>query len=367
MNQTPPNPDEATLRQEIGRFIDLLIAVAASLGLIQVAVGLALGSLRSLIAGLVIGAFCAWVAAVPRRALRRRPPVWVVSLLAVGTLAIIPVAVTLLPFAGLVGMIGLLIPVAVALPVLDARALRRLMFLAWAGMVAALAARHLPDDPAIPAVATQIIEIVSVVTVSGLLLFLLYQSSERLKASSREFRRLFSLSSDLAETTEPAVLGQIVARHLAEALDFDDCVIYAFTPATERLAPFGSHPAGRSLELEPEPIAERPLLGRVIYDRERIIIDAANARSDPAERARLQARGRRLTLLLPLVALAKPIGVAELTASECRPVDERRIALAQTLAFEAATAIENGSALSGAAPPVTPRPAHRPRQPQPFL
>jgi hypothetical protein len=31
-------------------------------------------------------------------------------------------------------------------------------------------------------------------------MFLLYQSSENLKASNREFRRLFSLSSDLAET-----------------------------------------------------------------------------------------------------------------------------------------------------------------------
>ena len=47
-------------------------------------------------------------------------------------------------------------------------------------------------------------------------------------------------------------------------------------------------------------------------------------------------------LLLPLVAHADPVGVAELTATENRTVDERRLALAKTLAFEAAMAIENG-------------------------
>ena len=45
----------------------------------------------------------------------------------------------------------------------------------------------------------------------GLVLFLFYQSSVKLKESSREFRRLFSLSSDLAETTEPGTVGNLVA------------------------------------------------------------------------------------------------------------------------------------------------------------
>ena len=47
-------------------------------------------------------------------------------------------------------------------------------------------------------------------------------------------------------------------------------------------------------------------------------------------------------LLLPLVAHSEPVGVAELTSARHRSIDERRLALARTLAFEAATAIANG-------------------------
>jgi diguanylate cyclase (GGDEF)-like protein len=47
-------------------------------------------------------------------------------------------------------------------------------------------------------------------------------------------------------------------------------------------------------------------------------------------------------LLLPLVAHSEPVGVAELTSAQHRSIDERRLALARTLAFEAATAIANG-------------------------
>ena len=69
---------------------------------------------------------------------------------------------------------------------------------------------------------------------------------------------------------------------------------------------------------------------------------SADPRVDPVERARLRAVGREVMLLMPLVALSEPVGVAELTARGRRPLDERRLALARTLAFEAAMAIENG-------------------------
>jgi len=251
-------------------------------------------------------------------------------------------AAILQPFIALVAAMALLIPVAAALPYFEIRSLRRLMVLAWAAVVGIGAARSLPDDLAVAPVAGEFLRLWGLTLVSGVVLFLLYQSSERLKASSREFRRLFQLSSDLAETTEPAVLGELVARHLAEATGFDDCVIYALAPETGRFAPFGSYPVERSLETDPESLVERPLLGRVIHDRARIVIDAADELADPTEQARLRALGREVMLLLPLVALSEPVGVAELTAGGHRPVDERRLALARTLAFEAAMAIENG-------------------------
>ena len=67
-----------------------------------------------------------------------------------------------------------------------------------------------------------------------------------------------------------------MARHLAEAIGFDDCVIYALAPETDRLAPFGSYPSQRALEEQPKSLAERPVLGRVIHDRARVVIDVAD-------------------------------------------------------------------------------------------
>jgi len=122
----------------------------------------------------------------------------------------------------------------------------------------------------------------------------------------------------------------------------DDCVIYALSTETGRLTPFGSYPELRSAVTEPESLMERPILERVIHDRLRVVVDAASEQADPTERARLGALGRRTMLLLPLVAHADPVGVAELMSKEPRSIDERRLALAGTLAFEAAMAIENG-------------------------
>lgn len=209
-------------------------------------------------------------------------------------------------------------------------------------MIMTAAATFIPADTRLPSIVADSVRLVGLTVAAGVVLFLLYESSESLKASGREFKRLFQLSADLAETTEPAVLGQLVARHLTEATGFDDCVIYALAPETGQLAPFGSHPIERSLETDVASLAERPMLGHVIHDRQRFVVNADDEQADPMERGRLQALGRRVMLLLPLIAQSGPVGVAELTASGQRPVDERRLALARTLAFEAAMAIENG-------------------------
>jgi diguanylate cyclase (GGDEF)-like protein len=180
------------------------------------------------------------------------------------------------------------------------------------------------------------------VVVSGLVLFLLYQSTERLRASSREFSRLFSLSSDLAEAADPGVLGDLVARHLTEATGMDDCLIYARAADTGRLSPFGSYPVERSMETDAEALMQRPMLQFVLNERTHMAVDVVNEDANPAERAHLRGLGRTSMVLLPLVAHADPVGVAELTAARHLTIDERRLALARTLAFEGALAIENG-------------------------
>ena len=339
---SPLGPDDATRLADARRFLDVLIAAAAVGGMASVGVAVASGTLRAWAVAILLGVLTAWLVASPRPGLDRRPVDSVMTRVSIALIAAI-VGITLLePYLAVIMTSALLIPIAAALPYVEAHSLRRLFVLAWVAASATVAADFLPDDSGVPAEAVAFGRFFGVSVVVGLVLLLLYRSSENLKASGREFRRLFELSADLAESTEPGVLGELVARHLAEATGFEECLIYALAPATGRLAPFGSHPVERSLETDPESIADRPMLGRVIHDRARVIIDASDERADPAERARLHAHGRQVMLLLPLVAQSDPVGVAELTTRGSHAIDERRLALAGTLAFEAALAIENG-------------------------
>ncbi|MHB8397817.1 MAG: diguanylate cyclase domain-containing protein [Candidatus Limnocylindrales bacterium] len=339
---SPLSPDDATQREQVRQFLTVLLVVATAAGALQGIAAFFVGSPRWWATALLFGAFAVWVGAYPRRVVDRAEISTIVNRVALAIFAVAAGAALLLPFNAITATTALLIPSVFALPYLEGRRLRRLMVITWLTSLVTVAAGFLSDDTPVPVAAINFQRAWGLALVFGLIVFMFYRTSERLKASSREFRRLFQLSSDLAEATDPGVLSELVARHLAEATGFEDCVIYALTPETDRLAPFASHPIDRSLEATPESAEARPALGRVFHDQTRIIIDVADERADPIEVGRLQARGRAVMLLLPLVALSHPVGVAELTASERRPPDERRLALARTLAFEAAIAIENG-------------------------
>ena len=342
MKRAPISPDEATQRDQVRRFLDLLTAAAAGSGAVLAAQAITNGNGRAVALAIVLEAFAVFLVVGPRRMLARDRLERAVTVMALASTAVIFGAAIIEPTGALIAATSLLIPITAAVPYLEVRSLRVVMIVAWVATTATAAASLFPAPSAVAGGGTGVGQIWGLTVVSGLVLFLLYQSSERLKASSREFRRLFSLSSDLAESTDPGVLGDLVARHLAEATGMNECLIYALSADTGRLTPFGSHPGDRSLSSEPESPIGRPMLGQVIRDRSRMIIDVGSAQGDAAERARLERLGRKVMLLLPLVAHSDPVGVAELTSRQQRSIDERRLALARTLAFEAATAIENG-------------------------
>ncbi len=337
-----PSPDEATRRDEIRRFLNLLIVTALITMLVDGIASIVIGSPRWFGPVIVGGSVGAWIAAGPRRAVDDQDVEAIVNRVAIVVIAWIFVAVLFQPFLAFALAPAYLVPVAFGLPYLEGRRLRLVMGLAWAAAVGSMLVHLLPDDASAPAVVEAIVEVVALATVIGVVFVVLYRSAEGLKASGREFHQLFQLSSDLAETTDPGVLGGLVTRHLAEATGFDDCVIYALVPETGRLAPFGSHPVERSLEAAPESIDERPMLARVASDQAPLVIDGSDERADPLERGRLRALGRTSMLLLPLTAGERSVGIAELTSAEPHSIDVRRLALARTLTFEAAMAIENG-------------------------
>lgn len=339
MKRAPVSPDEATQRDQVRRTLDVMIAGAAVSGALMGATAIATANAGYGAIAIMLAGFAVLTVVWPRRILADGRIESAVTVMALAGIAVVIASAIITPSGALIVAI-LLIPITAAVPYLEVRSLRWLMIAAWIGTIATAAASLLPGAPPTPEPGLS--QVWGSAVVSGLVLFLLYLSSEKLKASSREFSRLFSLSSDLAEATDPGVLGDLVARHLAEATGMDDCVIYALAPETARLTPFGSHPAERSLQTEAESLMERSTLGRVIHDRSRVVVDVSDQQADATERARLGALGRKVMLLLPLVAHSEPVGVAELTSTKPRSIDERRLALARTLAFEAAMAIENG-------------------------
>jgi diguanylate cyclase (GGDEF)-like protein len=342
VKRAPLSPDEATQRDQVRRTLDVLTGVAAVVATLLAAQAIGNSNWRYWAMAIMVAGFAVLLVLWPRRILAEGRVDAAVTVMALAGTAVIVGSSFIEPSGPLI-VATLLIPITAAVPYLAIKSLRRLMLVAWVGTIAtAAAATLLPMPPVTSSPGAELGQLWGSAVVFGLVLFLLYQSSVKLKQSSSEFRRLFSLSSDLAEATEPGVLGDLVARHLAEATGMDDCVIYALSPETARLTPFGSHPPERSLQTEAESLMERPTLGRVIHDRSRVVVDVSDQRADATERARLGALGRKVMLLFPLVAHSEPVGVAELTSGKPRSIDERRLALAGTLAFEVAMAIENG-------------------------
>ena len=250
MKRAPASPDEATRRDQVGRFLNVLIAAIAGAGVLLAVQGVEAADGRSLAMAIVVLAFAALLAVWPRRVLAQGRIEETVAIVAVATTVLIFITALISPAGAFISAAGLLVPITAAVPYLEIRPLRRLMVFAWIATVATAATSLLADPAAAPVPGGGLLW--GSALVFGLVLFLLYQSTERLRASSREFSHLFSLSSDLAEAADPGVLGDLVARHLAEATGMDDCVIYARAPETGRLSPFGSHPAQRALETNTE-------------------------------------------------------------------------------------------------------------------
>jgi diguanylate cyclase (GGDEF)-like protein len=340
VKRAPVSPDEATQGDQVRRLLDVLTALGVASGAVLAGQAIA-GNASYWTLVVVVWGFAVVLLLWARPLLVRGHVESAVTVMALGAMTLILVSAFIRSSSALT-VASMLVPVTAAVPYLEAKHLRRLMLLAWIGTVTAAAATFIRAMPATSGSDAGVGELWASALISGLVLFLLYQSSERLKASNREFRRLFSLSSDLAETTEAGVLGDLVARHLTEATGMDDCVLYSLVPDTSRLTPFGSHPPERAIQTEAQSVMDRPTLGRVIDERVRVILDTADEKADTMERTRLDALGRRVMLLLPLVAHSEPVGVAELTSRQHRSIDERRLALARTLAYEAAMAIENG-------------------------
>ena len=170
--------------------------------------------------------------------------------------------------------------------------------------------------------------------------------SARLLARSQdlagELRRLLDMSSQLSRSLDPRQVANLIARHIADALGFEEAAISYWDRDRGRVVSLGYHPEADAGELEPYfDVSGYPETLRVLERQEVAIIDANDPSADRNEVELLRHDGKRGLLMLPLVAKDQSIGLVELFSRTTVRMTDQRLQLARTMANEAAMALEN--------------------------
>ena len=150
------------------------------------------------------------------------------------------------------------------------------------------------------------------------------------------------MSTELAGNLEPSTVGDLIARHIATATGVDECGISYWDQEADKVFTYGYYPPDRRAAIEPAyALAEYPETRRVLTGGRSKIIHVDDGDADPNEVRYLRSIGNVVAAMLPLVAKGEAIGLVELTSARDVAFDERRLGLAQTMANEAAMALEN--------------------------
>ncbi|TMC59606.1 MAG: diguanylate cyclase [Chloroflexi bacterium] len=151
-----------------------------------------------------------------------------------------------------------------------------------------------------------------------------------------ELQRLVEMSSALSRSLDPRQVANLIAEHIAR------CAISYWDRAAGRVLTLGYYPAAGITALDPFfDISSFPETVRVLERQVTSIVDAADPAADAAEVALLKRDGKQMVAMLPLVAKGQSIGLVELLSATPFTLDESGLALARTMANEAAMALEN--------------------------
>ncbi|MGK2850434.1 MAG: GAF domain-containing protein [Candidatus Limnocylindrales bacterium] len=159
---------------------------------------------------------------------------------------------------------------------------------------------------------------------------------------ARELRRLLDMSGELSASLDSRQVANLMAGHLARAMGADECAISYWDRPSGRVESLGYHPPLGIDDLEPYfEVVGFPETVRVLERQEVVIIDSRDPAADQAEVELLVRDGNRTLVMLPLVAKGQAIGLVELFSQSALSWDAERLELAQTMANEAAMALEN--------------------------
>lgn len=321
--------------------IRLVSIVAGLIGLATLLAGLIFGATAEALVGLGAMAYAVWLGVEVRSAARFGESS--VVRIAIATLSLIAVAIVLQPWIGRALTVSAVVPIVLALPYASVRTVTKLAMAGGVvGIGAYLAGRLAPPQAGIPASVEAFIATATFICGLAFLLAFLLQVGRRLKDTAADLRSVVTMSSDLAKSLDPQLVGDGIARHIAVAVGADDCTISFWDRAGDRVVSLGFHPRTRRDRIDDSyALDDYPATRAMLMDQRVEVIDVTDPRADPAEIAHLQSLQQRSLVMLPLVAMGATIGLVELASARSGVFDARRVDLARMLAHEAAMGLEN--------------------------
>jgi signal transduction histidine kinase/prolyl-tRNA editing enzyme YbaK/EbsC (Cys-tRNA(Pro) deacylase) len=172
----------------------------------------------------------------------------------------------------------------------------------------------------------------------------LYQETEQ---RLRELSALFDTSAALSTTLDMDEVLAIIARQVTAILGADACAISTWDRERDALVvmlDYSPSPGYQAADAPGTvyPLADYPASRRVLRDRRPLAVQAGDPDADPAEVRLMQDTGMKTLLMVPMIARGDAVGLLEpRRIHEERPFSPTEIGLVQTMANQAAAALEN--------------------------
>ncbi len=325
----------------IVRLFRVIAVLAIGLGVAQSASGAIEGEWRAVLLGVMGIGYGAWLFALVRQMGTDQRDV-VATRMAVGTLVLLAASSGLQPSLGTALAIGSLLPAVIVIPIVSTRILLRLLILSGlTGAWSVLAATVVPPNT-MPEAGQTAFAFLALVLAYAFLIIFLWEVSRQLKGTAADLRSVVAMSSDLAETLDPRLVGDRIAVHIARAVGADDCALSFWDRASDTVVTLGYHPPARRETVNESYLVEAfPATRAVLHEQRSIVIDTHDPAADQAEVAYLASIRQQTMAMIPLIAAGRTVGLIEVTSARPGAFDARAVELATMLAGEAAMALEN--------------------------
>jgi len=172
---------------------------------------------------------------------------------------------------------------------------------------------------------------------------------EQTRVQLREVTLLHNIAAALSSTLDAGQILPYVARSLCEILNGTSVEIYSLDEEADTITVVAGYAASEATEEEQRSdlgrtyaLADLPTTAEALAHHRPLQMRVDDPEANPRERARLEAHGAQATLLLPMVARGRILGLAQVWESlGARRFTGGEIATGQTLIHQATIAMEN--------------------------